>query len=100
MKKENYRNYQFTSDTTSRRKPDNAAAFKHTSDVFVPPHLAHDPLDDLYGNRREAERRQQLQEEETRRRKRRIKREKIKKKRKQKQRSTSRSSTKNLSWKS
>ncbi len=80
MKKENYRNYQFTSDTTSRRKPDNAAAFKHTSDVFVPPHLAHDPLDDLYGNRREAERRQQLQEEETRRRKRRIKREKIKKK--------------------
>lgn len=40
--------------------------------------------DDLYGNRREAERRQQLQEEETRRRKRRIKREKIKKKRKQK----------------
>lgn len=84
MKKENYRNYQFTSDTTSRRKPDNAAAFKHTSDVFVPPHLANDPLDDLYGNRREAERRQQLQEEETRRRKRRIKREKIKKKRKQK----------------
>lgn len=84
MKKENYRNYQFTADTTSRRKPDGAAALKHTSDVFVPPHLAHDPLDDLYGNRREAERRQQLQEEETRRRKRRIKREKIKKKRKQK----------------
>ena len=84
MKKENYRNYQFTSDTTLRRKPDGAAALKHTSDVFVPPHLAHDPLDDLYGNRREAERRQQLQEEETRRRKRRIKREKIKKKRKQK----------------
>ena len=84
MKKENYRNYQFTSDTTSRRKPDNAAAFKHTSSVFVPPPLAHTPLDDLYGNRPEAERPQQLQEEETRRRKRRIKREKIKKKRKQK----------------
>lgn len=81
MKKDMYRNYQFSSDTRSQQV---YAAVKHTSDVFVPPHLSHDPLDDLYGNRRAAERQHQLQEEEIRRRRRRAKREKIRKKRRQK----------------
>lgn len=83
MRKEVYRNYWSSSDTPSKKQT-HSASFKHTSDVFVPPHLSHDPLDDLYGNRRAAEQQQQLKEEKIRRRRQRRKYEKIRRKKRRK----------------